>query len=231
MKRRDSLRLALQASIFVIGFMIAICAKSQAKRQSSDADFAPAVALRLTLKVTGRSACTDNRGINMLYVDLLFTYTNTGDKQVILLRDRTFSSVIDLALTRDDLKAKKFKMDANQDTFSADKLFPRAILGDIPEQPDDRFVILKPSETYQTHGPVGIAVWADLHARQPGGTVAPGDYWMQLILNTWPLSEEEANRTSAQWQKYGMLYPWGIASEPLLVNVPNMTKLPSCWQD
>jgi hypothetical protein len=167
----------------------------------------------------------------MLYVSLLFTYTNSSNKQVILLRDRTFSSVVDLALTLEDLKAKRFKMDANVDTFSADKLFPRSILGDIPEEPDDRFVILKHSKSYEAEGPVAIAVWADLHAHQPGGTVAPGDYWLQVILNTWPLSEEEAKHAGATWRKYGLLYPWGIASEPILVKVPQMIGLPSCWQD
>lgn len=182
--------------------------------------------LELTASISRQRYCRNSflAGPALADLDLRLSFRNVGQQPLILYKGSTvvyrqmFSASVQEAARHQYLHEGRFS------------IFP----GDPPQiarntTPDKNFVVLRPGAVFETHvvsGAIVLVKRTDEEAMDPAfGT---GEYVMQIVINTFPYSDELATDLRKLWKTSGELWVDDVTSKPMAVKIEKDRRFVNC---
>lgn len=176
--------------------------------------------LKLTTKIIEQKYC-DSAGYSdmaMLRLSLQLTYTNTGQRPLILYKGSNLIYYVLVGFNDQNLKNKQYELVMHVDWITSEvKLTEEAT-------PGKNFIVLNSGESYQTEGSANIPIDLD------GTTqfLKSGDHDLQVVTETWPSDEAQFDKLQKKWNSIGSLWDKNIRSEPMPFSLEKKPKIIQC---
>jgi hypothetical protein len=144
-----------------------------------------------------------------LRMKLRLRYTNQARQSVILYKyDNTISRAV-VSKSPMDALAHRYVWDLTLTTVTDGKKDTRE-----RATPGTSFTVLQPGQFYEAEGEITIFVRQAQNGKESDG-LPPGDYFLQVIVSTWPDSVSFAESLRKRWQAIGLLWSGALKSEPM----------------
>ena len=176
-------------------------------------------ALHLGVEVKKRRYCEGDVEFATMQLQCALRFANTGRQPVILYRSAGPISKLMLAATPDKLRDGKPEFEL---------LFTELGEGWRPpntDRPDRAFAVLKAGQSLRVDRMVAVPF--SISGRRVGAP-APGAYYMQVLVQTWPGNSGQVSELSARWRRWGQLWTQPITSLPIPVKIDERPKLQCC---
>jgi hypothetical protein len=177
--------------------------------------------LRLTANISGQEYC-DNDHLRM---SIRLAYKNVGRQPLILYK---YSIVAPRYFVSRDVKSAEVGSYLKDITPMMRPIMPGP--RDVPLPGGDSvFVILKPGESYSPEIETSVNL-LNIRDRADGSdsSLHPGDYVIEIVVQTWYDSRELAETLSERWQQFGSLWTKPIKSQPLPFKIDKERKVATC---
>jgi hypothetical protein len=164
--------------------------------------------LQLTTGIVGQRYTVESHD-SFLRWTLRFTYTNTGERPILLDKKSTLISRSMVSRSLKAAAAKKYIRNASYSFFDLSKVGFR--VDELPQE--DAFATLKPGESYSVeYDGFGQRLYDGTEDSEDD--LHPGAYFLQLRVAAWYyLVPPEPYRE--QWREKGYLWSQDIISEPM----------------
>ena len=173
----------------------------------------PVSKLQLTSYVIGQRYCGAKAGeINSLQIELGLRYTNAGEATFVLYNG--VHSVIRQMVSRnpEDMSPKRFLVDASNLVVTS-----RQTAIEAGSAPGKSFVVLRPHASFETK--TNVVILLNRKTNQAEGSLASGDYFLQVTVCTWHESQALAERLRRAWAGTGVLWYSNLTSDPIRFNI------------
>lgn len=182
-------------------------------------------ALSASLRIISQSYChVDNQSFDV-HMKIQVRFTNVLDRPVILSRKIDPPTVVRVAKTADEGKARKFEYAPNADRFVAENP-SNPPTGDAP---DPRyFIVLTHGESFDVTTFTTVVATKEDSSWQ-GDFVRPGVHVIQLGMSTWPYyGYDDVDELANKWAMIGSLHHGVVYTDFVNLNVPKKFKNPRC---
>ena len=224
--------LCLAVSCLLVGvFLVQNTASSGALRSQSRQTQVRAAprSLQLTTTLVAQEYCR-NRVTKESQLDLTLKLSVKNISNVTLLICRYCNSIFRVVLSKSLRKAESGNYAYDQRSTMSHFPFPEGSDADQLSPEHGLFVTLKPGETFDYEYPQRIDITLT-DADDPSENVSPGQYLLQVKIETWDWDEERFKTLEQRWAKYGSLWYWNIASEPLDISIEKPKSITTICKD
>lgn len=164
--------------------------------------------LELTTSVLEAKYCRDGD----LRLRLRLNFVNVSGEALILHR---YSPAVHLAYVSDSAE-KALKREYRSKTHYSAKSIRLASWPDDPT-PGDEFVTIRPGASYDTE--TDLRLWLSESEKEASDDVPPGDYLLEVRLETWADSSEKAEEFRQRWSQHGYLWSAELKSKPMPLKI------------
>ena len=187
----------------------------------------PDMRLQLTTAIAEQTYCkrSDPDGYDSSQLRLSAHFANVGQRSVILYEPRAVPYQQMISSSLQDARSKKYVLDVSL-TVLSDKRPPN--IADTP-LPGKYFRIIPPGATFNSTLATGANVFLkgdDDPGR--GDTFAPGEYFLQMSVFTFPYDDNVAKSLSDKWKTSGILWTSNLTSAPMPFKIVKDRKLVDC---
>jgi hypothetical protein len=167
--------------------------------------------------------CKGYPDVGTLQIESLLRFTNTSKAPLIfykgsgaIYRHRTAKSLA-------DMEARNLEYEMRTQIMYAEDTSLRDLL-----RPDPKgFAILDPDQSFAIKQLIPVTIKSA--GSKSRAALAPGDYFVQVDVETWPESTDLGVVLAKRWEKWGKLwYSPLTTSEPLHVTIAENPKLEEC---
>jgi hypothetical protein len=153
---------------------------------------------------------------------LRLRYTNEAQHPVILYKhDNTISREM-VSSNLADARAQSYVWDLALTTVTGGK---RETIETAT--PSMSFSILRPGQFYEAEQEITLFVRRTRNGKESDG-LPPGDYFLQVIVSTWPESFSLAEHLGDRWQAFGTLWSGALKSEPMPFKIDERRRVVNC---
>ena len=180
--------------------------------------------LRLTMSLISSRYCREpgsDTSVN-LRLKLRLRYTNVGQQPLILYKyDNT---ILRTMVSRDpaDASNQRYVWDMSSTTVTGGK--------DVRTEsavPGTSFSVLTSGQYYEAEQETTVFVRGKSNGNESDG-LAPGKYFLEVIVGTWPESLDLANLLRDRWQANGLLWSNALKSETMAFTIDGKRKEVNC---
>jgi hypothetical protein len=201
----------------VLPFFVSLSGLTQVSNACKSCDYEHSYAprekqpLRLTSNLISQRYCRepDSENSDNLRMKLQLRYVNSGPHPLILYKyDNTVSRTM---VSRDpaDATVERYIWDLSLTTVTGGKNVTIDSLA-----PSSSFCVLPSNQSFETEVETTIFVSRADNSVESDG-LPPGEYFLQVVVSTWPHSESLAERVRDRWRAFGLLWSDDIKSEPM----------------
>jgi hypothetical protein len=180
--------------------------------------------VRLTTTLISQRYCKEpgNDMSANLRMKLRLRYTNQAQQSVILYKyDNTISRAM-VSKSPIDAVAQRYVWDLMLTTVTGGK--EETIESATP---GTSFTVLQPGQFYEAQEEITVFVRRGRNGKESDG-LPPGDYFLQVVVSTWPESVSLAEGLRKRWQAIGLLWSGGLKSEPAAFRVDEKRREVNC---
>lgn len=160
-----------------------------------------------------------------LRMKLRLRYTNQAQQSVILYKyDNTVSRAV-VSKSPIDALEQRYMWDMALTTVTGGK---KEMLESAT--PGTSFTVLHPGQFYEAEEEITIFVRRTHNGKESDG-LPPGDYFLQVIVSTWPESVSLAESLRKRWQAIGLLWSGALKSEPAPFRINEKRREINCGTD
>jgi hypothetical protein len=187
------------------------CASVSVKAQAND--------LQLSTEIIHKRYCVGGGELKdeaALQMKLRLTYTNKGQRPLILQKGSNLINWVLVSRTPEDLLAKRHEYEMGVTWVTSGS-------GDVTEdgaEPSTRFIILQPGGKYVIEGRTWIDDWNKY--------LSAGQHVLQVIVPTWSGTKEQADKLRSKWERTGLLWFGNASSEPMKFTIDKAPKTEQC---
>jgi hypothetical protein len=207
--------LILCVVLLVVVVLVTSGDRNFAKFNRSDAQVG-ANSLEAAAHVTGEGYCYLDAARDSFILKLHVRLANRGASTIILRKEGL--AIAEILVSK---KAAGGERNAMEYRFSPPVGSPRGVELPLGRLPDERFVILKPGDSYEFDDTLQIPVARDATQTIPE-SILPGEHSLQIKYFTWLDSHSVAEKMRRRWSLVGDLLTDAILTEPMTFQVaPN----------
>jgi hypothetical protein len=175
--------------------------------------------LKLTTKIIEQKYCDDDYSdMATLSLSLQLTYTNVGQRPLILYKGSNLIYYVLVGSNEQNLRNKQYEANMHVGWItSKTKLREGA-------KPGKEFIVLTSGESCQMEGDVSIPIDLD------GTTqfLKSGEHVLQVVTETWPRTEAQFHQLQKKWNGIGLLWDKNVRSDPMPFSVEKRPKVVQC---
>jgi hypothetical protein len=175
--------------------------------------------LRLELHLRGERYCSGDVDAGMVQLRYILRFANTGSQSVILSKDA--GPVLEILAARD-----RAGLDVPVPEYRAlvTNMFSRVLPLDSAK-PGPGVIVLRPGKSFLVRKTVSVMV-----SRNPTSPrfLNSGDYFLQIVVQTWLNSEDLGAQQRERWKGWGYLWTDPIKSEPTRISIVATHKMSNC---
>jgi hypothetical protein len=94
--------------------------------------------------------------------------------------------------------------------------------------PGDNFAILQPNDSYTTKA--HVILFLNRVEKGVPRNLSPGDHYLQVVVQTWYLSDDLSKKLSKQWRPTGSLWTDDVRSQPMRFRIESKDSVGKCSQ-
>jgi hypothetical protein len=191
---------------------------TEARGQSSISTNQPAK-LQLTTEVIDARFCEHDH----LRLGLRLRYYNNGSQSLILYRQSNTIMTYFISRTFAEAHAEKYEQKYSPMQSSVGP--PDLVESDRPDP--ERFVILKPSSSYDITTQADLLFIGDDNSKDPT-LLRPGRHILQIRVRTWSEQQHMTMKLRERWSAYGHLWTPSIVSLPMMFIIAEHPQVVAC---
>ena len=183
-------------------------------------------ALQLTATVIGQEYCR-NTALQRSQMALNLKLSVKNVSNATLLVCRYCNSIHRVVLSQSLKKADSGEYAYDQKSTVRHLPFPESNDSELLAPAGGVFVTLKPGESFDYPYPQSVDVTLTDAADQ-SLRVVPGQYYLQVKIETWDWDREKRKLLEQRWAQTGSLFYWDVASEPLAISIEKPKSTTAC---